>query len=469
MSAHKEPLIGFCPIGKFVFSHEDAMRLKGEIRAQLDELKVRYVDLEGVLPDGIVRDQKHTDAVVAFFKQQGIDALFIPHCNFGTEGAAGMIAKQCNVPTLLWAPRDDAPLPDGSRLRDSLCGTLATSGVLYMLRVPFSYINNCRAEDDEFLQGVKRFVGAARVVKRFRSMKIGQVGQRIDFFWSTIANETDLLQKFGIQVMPIDLADLCRSIRRRTQANIAAYREELAEFKKWICFNAYKSEEDILHNLSLRDILIETARENDLDGFTFQTFSSIPNELGSFLNFGCSLISDAGYSIAPESDLYGAVSNVLIEAASGIDEPSFLPEPTIRHPSNDNAVLLWHGHAPFRLRAPHSSVKIDMPWILKDLPTGGVHFKLKDGPLTLCRFAGDSDGYRLGYGEGKTIEGPFTQEFYTWLEVDNWPVWERQLVQGPYIHHCSCSYNHCAEVFDEAAKYLPGLQFERFGLSGAKN
>jgi L-fucose isomerase-like protein len=466
MPAEKEPLIGLCPIGKFVFSHEDAMRLKGLIRAKLDQWKVRYVDLEGVLPDGMVRDQKHAEPVVRYFQQQGIDALFVPHCNFGTEGATGMIAKQCGVPTLLWAPRDEAPLPDGSRLRDSLCGTLATSGVLYTLRVPFSYINNCRVEDDEFRRGVDRFVRAARVVKRLRSMKIGQIGQRIDFFWSTISNEADLLQRFGIQVLPIDLADLCRTVRKRTETNLAAYRTELAEFQKWVSFNHYRNEDDILHNFALRDVMLDAARENDLDAFSFQTFSSIPNEFHSFLNFGCSLVEEAGYPVAAESDLHGAVSSVLVEAASPGGEPSFFPEPTVRHPTNDNAVLLWHGGAPPSLRVAGSPVKIDMPWILKNLPTGGIHFRLKDGPLTFCRFAGDGDGYRLGCGEGHTVDGPYTQEFYTWMEVDDWPTWERQLVYGPYIHHCSCCYGHFADVLQEATRYVPALRFERFGKSG---
>jgi L-fucose isomerase-like protein len=458
----KDALIGYCPIGKFVFSHEDAMRLKGLVRAKLNEWKVRYVDLEDVLPDGMVRDQKHVGPVVRHFQQQGIDALFIPHCNFGTEGAAGMIAKQCGVPTLLWAPRDEAPLPDGTRLRDSLCGTLATSGVLYSLRVRFSYINNCRVEDEEFRRGVDRFVRAARVVKRLRSMKIGQIGQRIDFFWSTITNEADLLQRFGIQVLPIDLADFCRTVRKRAETNCTAYRKELDEFKKWISFNHYRNDDDILYNFALRDVMLDAARENNLDGFCFQTFSSIPNEFHSFLNFGCTLVEEH-YPVASESDLHGAVSSVLVEAAGPGDGPSFLPEPTIRHPDNDNAVLLWHGHAPMSLRAAGSSVKIDLPWILKGLPTGGIHFKLKDGPLTFCRFAGDGEGYRLGCGEGRTVEGPYTQEFYTWLEVDNWPAWERQLVHGPYIHHCSCGYGHFADVLEEAARYVPALQFERFG------
>jgi len=107
--------------------------------------------------------------------------------------------------------------------------------------------------------------------------------------------------------------------------------------------------------------------------------------------------------VAPESDLQGAISSVLLEAASGSGEPSFLPDITIRHPENENAVLLWHADAPFSLRAPGSPVKLDRPWILKTLPSGLVHFKLKDGPLTLCRFAGSGDRYVLGFGEGHTV------------------------------------------------------------------
>ena len=108
------------------------------------------------------------------------------------------------------------------------------------------------------------------------------------------------------------------------------------------------------------------------------------------------------------------------KSASNHGGPSFISDITIRHPDNDNAVLLWHTDAPLSLRHPDSYVKVDLPWILRGLPTGLVHFKLKDGPLTVCRFAGDGDdGYRLGCGECHTGDGPYTQEFYTWYEVDD--------------------------------------------------
>ncbi|MEF9426686.1 MAG: fucose isomerase, partial [Candidatus Mariimomonas ferrooxydans] len=86
----KEAMLGVVPIGKFVFSHEDALIQKSKIFKKLDQWKIKYTAIEGVLPDGIVRDQKHVDLVVEDMKKKKIDALFIPHCNFGTEGAAAM-------------------------------------------------------------------------------------------------------------------------------------------------------------------------------------------------------------------------------------------------------------------------------------------------------------------------------------------------------------------------------------------
>jgi L-fucose isomerase-like protein len=467
MKRVKQPLLGLCPIGKFVFSHEDAMRYKRLLMERFDRWGIGYVHLDGALPDGMVRDQCHVEPAVRYFLDHRVDGLCIPHCNFGTEGAAAMIARQCRVPVLLWGPRDEAPLADGTRLRDSLCGMLATSGVLHKLRIPFTYVNNCRIDDAEFQAGVDRFVRSVRVVKTMKTMKIGQLGQRIDFFWSTIVAEAELLERFGIQVLPLDLVDTIRAVKKRTEDNRAAYRRELADFRQSVSFNHYRQEDDILYNFALRDELLELAERHGLDGFAVQSFSSIPNELGSFLQFGQCLVADAGYPVGPESDLHATVSSLLLEAAAASETPSFIPDVTIRHPENDNAVLLWHADAPLSLRHPDSTVKVDLPWILKGLPTGLVHFRLKDGPLTLCRFEGHGDGYRLGCGEGHTVPGPYTQEFYTWLEVDDWPTWERQLVFGPYIHHCSCVYDHCADVLAEALRYIPGLQFERFGRSGA--
>jgi L-fucose isomerase-like protein len=437
------------------------MEEKRRVIELLRRLNVSFVDLDEVLPDGMVRDQSHVEPVVKHFRQKEIDALFIPHCNFGTEGAAGMIARQCGVPTLLWGPRDEAPLPDGSRLRDVLCGLLATSKVLHTLGVPFSYINNCHANEPQFEQGIRRFIAAARVAKVMHRMRIAHIGQRIDFFYSTIVSESDLLQRFGIEVRPVDMALFLRDLRARVEKNRPAYEQEMRQLETFIDTSICKDRDALLHNLALRDSVMELVQKHDLDAICLQSFSSMQEFTGGALCLGVSLLNDLGVVVGCESDIHGTISSVLAEAATEENSRSFLADITVRHPTDDNAILLWHFEAPLSLRHPQAKVKLGSPWILKGLPPGLVHFQLKDGDLTLVRFDGNSTGYRLALGHGHTVEGPYTQEYYAWMQVDNWPKWERTLIHGPYMHHYSFVYGHVAEVLEDAARFVPGLAVDR--------
>jgi L-fucose isomerase-like protein len=464
MRDNKPVLLGLCPIGKFVFSHEDAVRQKCLIQKKLDEMGISFCDLDGTIPDGMVRDQKHVEPVVKHFKSKGIDALFTPHCNFGTEGAVGMIARELEVPVLLWGPRDEAPLADGTRLRDSLCGMLASSKVLHKLNVPFTYIENCRLEEKAFEKGVTVFLKAVGTAKSLRTARIGQIGTRIDFFWSTIYSESELLERFGVQVMPVDMVEFLERVKTRVQKNKTIYKGELSDIKKWFITDGIKSEEGLLNSLAMRDELFDMAELYSLDAFSIQSFDSIQNTLGPGMGLGESLVQEK-IPIAAESDIHGAISSIMLKAAAGIQEPSFFPEFTIRHPDNENAVLMWHASAPISLRhQDFTRVMILPPWILKGLPASSLQFRLKDGSITVCRFDGDRGEYRLGIGEGKTVPGPHTREVYAWMEVDNWPRWEKKLIEGPYIHHCSCIYDHCGKVLEEACKYIPGLVPERFDI-----
>ena len=103
MIDHKECRLGVCPIGKFAFSHEDAKVQKNAVMDKLRELGVDYVDIEEAVPDGLVRSKDQAAAVVAYLKEKQVDALFMPHCNFGTEDATGITARELDVPVLLWA------------------------------------------------------------------------------------------------------------------------------------------------------------------------------------------------------------------------------------------------------------------------------------------------------------------------------------------------------------------------------
>jgi L-fucose isomerase-like protein len=460
MNQNQQPLLGLCPIGKFVFSHEDALRQKAALQTRLRDWGVRWVDLDGVVPDGIVRDQSHVAPVVAHFRRQGIDSLFMPHCNFGTEGAVGMIGRQLALPTLIWGPRDDAPLPDGTRLRDTLCGMFASTKVLRKLGVPFSYIENCRLEDPAFRKGLDTFYRAAHAANALRrGMRIGLVGQRIDFFWSTIANESELLERFHVEVLPIDLVTFIENVRQRVAANHAAYADEATGLARQIVIEKYADHEPLIRVLAVRDQLLAHVADQGLDAIAMQDFMSLVESLGTWCLYASSLVGEA-VPVAMESDLHGAISCVLLQraAASG---PVFLAEYTARHPTDDNGVLLWHAGAPTTLCKPGASVTLSDHWILKGPLAGMTHFPLRDGPITVARFDGDSGRYRLAVGEGVSMPGPFTQNNYVWMKVDHWPRWERTLMEGPWIHHTAMAYSHCAEVLTEMCRFVPQIDAVR--------
>lgn len=452
-SVRERPRLAFCPIGKQLFSHEAALRHKQQIQGVMGNLPFECVDLEDVLQDGMVRDQSQVDAAVQYFRDKAVDALFIPHCNFGTEGAAGLIAHKLGLPTLLWGPRDGAPESDGTRQTDTLCGLFATSKVLHKLAVPFTYLPNVACTEDAWRRGMRAFAGGVQASKVLRrGARIGMIGQRIDFFWSTISNESELLEKFQIEVLPLDMVVFIEAVKKR--AKQCNYRDEINQLRAQ-CHIEDMPDAPLAEVLAVRDVVFELAETHSLDAMTCQSFMSLPQAVGAWTVFADSLIGDH-FPFVLESDLCGAISALLLQRAS-LGQPAFLTDLTTRHPQNDNAVLLWHCGAPLSLKHPDDKLRLGRHWIIPSELSGMTHFRLKDGPITCARFDGDRGCYELAVGEGHSCAGPDTQNNYVWMEVNDWPRWERTLMEGPFMHHIGMVYNHCADALREAVKFVPDV------------
>jgi len=450
--------LGFCPIGKFVFSHEDALRFKRLLEEKMESWNIEFIGIDEIIKDGIVRDVKDVKPVVDFFKRKKVDAIFMPHCNFGTENAVGLIGRDLGVPVVVWAPRDESPLSDGTRLRDSLCGLFASTKVLHKLKVPFTYIENCRIDEKPLENELLNFLSAVNVVKTFKKgIRIGHIGQRIDFFWTTIVNESELLDTFKIEILPIDMVEFISRVKDRASRMDSIYRKELFDVKKLFMIEGFDDDDPLINMLSLRDQMLEEAEVNELDGIALQSFMSIINSLGAYTGLATAFVGNT-IPIGMESDIHGTISNIILEKAGLHKDPAYLVDLTIRHPENDNAVLLWHSDAPLDLCHKEVTPRLGHHWILPSPLSGMAHFRLKDGPVTIVRFDGDGGDYKLFIGEGKSIDGPYTLNNYLWVEVNNWLKWERTLMEGPFIHHVGVTYGHYQNALIEACKYIPGLE-----------
>ena len=169
-------VLGLAPTRRSIFSAPDAVKY-ANLTESLRELGVEFVDITDI-NRGLLYDDNDRIKVAAKFKAAGVDGLFLPHGNFGTEYVVARLAKDLNVPVLLWGPRDERPDENGIRLRDSQCGLFATGKVLRRFQVPFTYMTNCRLTDPQFERGVKDFLAVCNVVKVFRNIRILQIGPR---------------------------------------------------------------------------------------------------------------------------------------------------------------------------------------------------------------------------------------------------------------------------------------------------
>ena len=109
-------VIGFAPTRRSIFSAPAAVEFANHTRQKLKELDVAFVDIDDISDDGLLHDESDRVKIVAKFKSEKVNGLFVPHTNFGTEYEVARLAKELNVPILLWGPRDERPDENGMRL-----------------------------------------------------------------------------------------------------------------------------------------------------------------------------------------------------------------------------------------------------------------------------------------------------------------------------------------------------------------
>ena len=129
-------VLGYAPTRRSIFSASDALKYRSLIADRLRELTIDFVDIDDINPEGLLYDDRDVKKIAEKFKAAGVEGLFLPHCNFGTEYVCARLARELKVPVLLWGPLDERPDENGVRLRDTQCGLFATGKVLRRFQVP---------------------------------------------------------------------------------------------------------------------------------------------------------------------------------------------------------------------------------------------------------------------------------------------------------------------------------------------
>ena len=451
-------LLGVAATRRFIFSKEDAQKYKNLTLEKLKEMGVNFIDMEDVNEEGMLRPNEDISGVVEKFKRAKVDAVFFPHANFGTEDIVCKVAKELGVPVLLWGPRDEAPLADGSRLRDTQCGLFATGKVFRRMNIPFTYIPNSRLEDAVFERGVRNFIAAVNVVKEFKKCKILQISTRPADFWTMMCNEGELLERYNIQLLPVPLPDVIDEVLRLEKTEDPEVLATIATIYEKM--NVKVPEKSVKRLASLKCAMKNFALSNGCNAIAIQCWNALQRQLQIHPCVANALLTDEGIPVACETDIHGAITAVMVQAAGMGKTPSFFADWSVRHPENPNGELLQHC-GPWPLSLAVDKPMLSGPFAFDDHFPGAVFAEIRGGEMTLARFDADHGEYSLLLGPARGIPGPSTAGTYVWIEVDNWVELEDKLVTGPYVHHCVGIHGDVTPVLYEACKYI-GLKPDFF-------
>ncbi|RHP36382.1 L-fucose/L-arabinose isomerase family protein [Lachnotalea sp. AF33-28] len=453
----RKVVLGVASTRREIFSTEEAIRYKNLLLEKLKNFDVEIVDIEDINEEGLLFEEEHVAPVVKKFKDANVDGIFCPHTNFGTEYLVAKVAKQVGKPVLIWGPRDDAPLENGVRSRDTQCGLFATGKVLRRFHVPFTYLVNCSMEDSRFTEGLSDFLAVCAVVKAFRKIRILQISTRPAPFWTMIVNEGELLEKFGIEIVPLNMSELIGKVKQEKEVKGGYYAEAKEKLQRIDC-SVFDKSDGLETVAALNSVIKKYCAELDCSAVCIQCWTQMQEEIGIMPCLSNGLLFEEGIPCVCETDIHGAISAIMVQEALLCTSPVFFADLTVRHPCNDNAELLWHcGNFPYTLAKKPDEAKADRHFVFPTHKPGTADWELKKGDITVCRFDGDNGNYSLFLGEGKAVDGPKTLGTYVWLETPDWEAWEHKLVTGPYVHHCACVYGKISAVLYEACKYIPGL------------
>ena len=418
--------------------------------------KVSFVDSKGLGTKDLIHDAKSAAAMVERMKREGVDAVFIVNCNFGNEEAAADIAKAMGKPVLLWAPLDDEYYVDGMRPTDSQCGLFGVSRQMQRFHIPFSHLPCCRVESDEFKDGFLSFVRVACMVKNFTGLRIGQIGLRPAPFYSVIWNEGELMEKFGLKIIPINFA----LIEQRMKATLDERPAEMKEIADGIRKNYRMDDLTPKYVDTMAAYAVTLKRlydEFNLDAISAECWTATPVMFDGFAPCTVySILNDMGYLVSCESDMHCLLTMILLKSATlGEGKPLF-GEFTVRHPEDRNAELLWHC-GPFPLSQKAESGVGSTARLVNQRSW----FRAKDGVYTVARLDQESGRYVILPLVGKTTEGPVTHGTYLWVKFDDLQKIEDRIIDGPYIHHFTEIAGDYTREIREFCKYFPNLETDR--------
>ena len=430
-------------------------RVVNSINKNLEEIELITPD-GSITPGGILKNEKDAKQIIRFFKENNIKGLLVGTMTFGEELPTISVAEEFkDVPIFLFGTKEGPFTDEGSRRSDSFCGTISVAHGLLKRNIRFIYGDIYFPEEENFIEDLRDFIRTLNIYNGFYRTRVGLIGPRPATFETCSINEDDLIEKFGIRVVPYSLLDLYKDMNDidDKDSRVISIVEEIKS--KADCSKV--EELTITKSAKLEIALLNIAKRENLSSMGLQCWTAMQNIIGISSCLTMGRVMESGIPVSCEVDIHGALT-MLIQYKASLEKtcPHFI-DWTIQHQEDKNVFLSFHcGNAPLSLCHPKSKPVIREHFVLNsscgDENSGGCcEFQLKEGKVTISRLVELKNQFKMLISAGEVVHDPRDlRGAWSWVRVKDLKKLYRTIIEQGFIHHASLihgEYNRAIEGF----------------------
>lgn len=451
--------LGFVPSHRIPFDESWAISMRNRTAASICK---NFSNIELILPDtnsvsgGILRNEEDAKKIIKTFKDKEINGLLIGTMTFGEELPTISVAEEFkDKPIFLFGTKEDSFTDDGSRKSDSFCGTISIAHGLLKRNIKFHFGGIYFPEEANFIKDLDDFIRSVQIYNSFWKTRVGMIGPRPASFETCSVNEDDLIEKFGIRIVPYSLLDLYKDINDINDRDSKV--TEIVDDIRFKCDCSKIGEKILIKSAKLEISLLNLAERENISCMGLQCWDAMQNVIGISPCLAMGRITEAGISVSCEVDILGALTMLIQHEASLEKIPPHFIDFTIKHQEKENIFLAFHcGNAPLSLCNPKVKPIIREHFVLgkvcgNENVEGCCEFQINTGKVTINRLVELKNTYKMLITEGKIIyDARELRGSWSWVRVHNLDKLYRTIIEEGFIHHASIihgEYNRAIKEF----------------------
>ena len=409
---------------------------------------------------------------LAWAKENGVNACCMYLGNFGPEGPTTLFVQKFGGPAMVLAAKEESKKGLASDRGDALCGVLNFSYNVGLRRLSVYIPELPNVSAKEAVAELAHFKKIAKVVIGLKNLKVFGFGPRPEDFLACNAPIQPLFD-LGVNVQEnseLDLRVQFEKMATRTKEIEAIAADMKKELGKR---NPYP---EILPQLAQFELALTDWYENKRGAAEYAVFADKcwPAFQPVFKFEPCyvnSRLAGRGIPVACEVDLYGAVSEYMLQCAT--DLPATLLD--INNSVPDDVLpkgaklfgaakkdLFMGFHCGNTCGACMKSCSIKYQLIQarlmgEDITKGTLEGQIRPGDTTMFRLQSNSDAKLVSYiGEGQFLDvNPCSFGSIGIVAIPEFARFYRHvLVQKRFPHHGAFGFAKCGAVLFEALKLL---------------